>query len=155
MRLSPDETVGLIGAIGLGCAAFYAFCKWLSATPRTPDPWEPEVEQAVQNEEAIAVCPHCLTPQAHTGWFCPGCGSVSGQYGNYLPSVYIFSIGEAVRVGVEQPNRWRALVTTGYVLIALGFFSVLAPVYCFFLFINPSRSRGRAQSETSAAERVT
>jgi len=154
MKLSPEQTIGVIGIIGLGCAAVYAFFKWLSAGPRTPDPWGPEVEEAVQKEEAVAVCPHCLTLQAHNGWFCPGCGSVSGQYGNYLPSVYIFSIGEAARAGVEHPNRWRPFVTAGYVLIALGFFSVLAPAYCLFLFINLSRNKGRSLSETSNAERV-
>ena len=151
MKLSPDETVGLIGIIGVGCAAFYAFGKWLLTAPRTPDPWGPEVEEALQKEEAVAVCPHCLTPQAHNGWFCPECGSVSGQYGNYLPSVYIFSIGEAARAGVEHPNRWRRFVTAGYVLIALGFFSVLAPVYCLFLFINLSRNSGLSQSKPSDA----
>src|SRR6267378_937502 len=147
MKLSPDEMiVGVLGIFGLGCAAFYAFCKWLSAGPRTPDPWGPAVEEAIQKEEAVAVCPHCLAVQTHNGWFCPGCGSVSGQYGNYLPGVYLFSIGEAVRAGVAHPNRWRVLVIGGYVLIALGFFNLLAPVYCFFLFINLSRSRGLAQS---------
>jgi len=35
------------------------------------------------------------------------------------------------------------------------FFSVLAPVYCLFLFINLSRNKGLSQSETSDTERVT
>ena len=139
--LSPEETIGVIGIFGLAGAAVYAFCKWLSAGPRSPDPWGDEVEKAVEGEQAIPVCPHCLTAQAHKGWFCPGCGAVSGQYANYLPNVYIFSIGEAARAGVAQPKRWGLLVTAGYVLIALGFFSLLAPVYCLFLFINRSRSR--------------
>jgi len=65
--------------------------------------------------------------------------------------VYIFSIGEAARAGVEHPNRWRRLVAAGYILIALGFFSVLAPVYCLFLFINLSRNKGVSQPKTSDA----
>src|SRR5438552_2102204 len=123
----PEETIGVLAIFALVCAALYAFCKWLSASPRSPDPWGAEVEKAVEGEEAVPVCPHCLTPQEHNGWFCPGCGSASGQYSNYLPNVYIFSIGEAARAGVEHPNRWASFVTAGYVLIAFGFFSVLAP----------------------------
>ena len=155
MKLSPEQTVGLVGIIGLCCAAVYAFFKWLLASPRTPDPWGPEGEEAVQKVEAVAVCPHCLTLQAHNGWFCPECGSVSGQYGNYLPSVYIFSIGEAARAGVEHPNRWRPLLVTGYVLIAFGFFSVLAPAYCLFLFVNLSRNKVLSLSATSDPEHVS
>jgi len=122
MKLSPEETVGLIGIIGVGCAAFYAFGKWLLAAPSTPDPWGPEVEEALQKEEAVAVCPHCLTPQAHNGWFCPECGSVSGQYGNYLPSVYIFSIGEAARAGVEFPEPLAAFCDCGLRFDCVRFF---------------------------------
>jgi hypothetical protein len=80
-----------------------------------------------------------LTPQEHNGWFCPECGSTSGQYSNYLPAVYIFSIGDAVRTGVQQRSRWTPLLVTGYVLIAFAYFSVLVPVYCLFLFINRAR----------------
>jgi hypothetical protein len=31
------------------------------------------------------------------------------------------------------------LLVTGYVLIAFAFFSILAPVYCMFLFLHRSR----------------
>src|SRR5713101_7005716 len=98
--LSPEETIGVMGIVGLAGAGLYAFGKWLLAGPRRPDPWGVEIEKAIEGDEAVPVCPHCLTPQEHEGWFCPGCGSVSGQYGNYLPNVYIFSIGEALRAGV-------------------------------------------------------
>ena len=136
---SPEETIGALAILGLIGAAIYAFCQWLLACPRTPDPWRAEVEQAVEREEAVPVCPHCLAPQEHNGWFCPECGCTSGQYSNYLPGVYIFSIGDAVRAGVEQRSRWTPLLVTGYVLSSLAYFSVLAPVYCLFLFINRAR----------------
>lgn len=136
---SPEETIGALAILGLTVAAIYAFCRWVFACPRTPDPWGVEVEEAVKGEEAVPVCPHCLAPQEHNGWFCPECGSTSGQYGNYLPNVYSFAIGDAVRSGVEQRSRWTPLLVTGYILIAIGFFSILAPIYCVFLFINRSR----------------
>jgi hypothetical protein len=136
---TPEETVIALAILGLLGAAIYAFCQWLLACPRTPDPWGPEVERAVEGEEAVPVCPHCLARQEHNGWFCPECGATSGQYSNYLPMVYIFSIGDAVRAGVQQRSRWTPLLVTGYVLIAFAYFSVLAPIYCLFLFLNRAR----------------
>ncbi len=136
---TPEETIGALAILGLIGAAIYAFCQWLLACPRTPDPWGDDVEHAVEGEEAIPVCPHCLAPQEHNGWFCPECGSTSGQYSNYLPTVYIFSIGDGVRAGVQQRSRWTPFLVTGYVLIAFAYFSVLAPLYCLFLFINRAR----------------
>lgn len=74
---SPEETIGALAILGLLGAAIYIFCRWLLACPRTPDPWGAEVEQAVEEEHAVPVCPHSLTPQEHNGWFCPECGSAS------------------------------------------------------------------------------
>ncbi|MGA2865061.1 MAG: hypothetical protein ABSF95_11325 [Verrucomicrobiota bacterium] len=145
------ETLALlIIGTAFGCRIFV----WLREATRTPDPWGPEVEEAVEAEDATPLCPHCLAPQEHNGWFCPECGHTCGQYGNYLPSVYIFSIGQGVRGGVEQRNPWSPLVTAGYVFIALGYFTVVAPVYCLFLFINRSRSRRLQEAEANASEAI-
>ncbi len=136
---TPEETVGALAILAFLAAATYGFCRWLLACPRTPDPWGAEVEQAVEGEEAVPVCAHCLAPQVHNGWFCPECGSTFGQYSNYLPAVYIFTIGDAARAGVQQRNPWTPLVVTGYVLVAIVHFYVLAPIYCLFLFIHRAR----------------
>jgi len=148
---TPEETVGALAILGLIGLAICAFCRWLLACPRTPDPWGADVEQAVEGEGAVPVCPHCLTPQEHNGWFCPECGCTTGQYSNYLPYVYIFSIGDAVRAGVQQRGRWTPLLVVGYVLIAITYFYVLAPLYCLFLFLNRARVRS-VQGATQANE---
>ena len=136
---TPGETVGALAILVLCGAALYAFWRWLFACPRTPDPWSAEVEQAVEGQAAVPVCPHCLAPQEHNGWFCPECGSTTGQYSNYLPFVYLFSIGDAVRAGVERRSKWTPFLVAGYVLIAFALLSIFAPVYCLFLFLNRSR----------------
>ena len=136
---TPEGTILALAIVGLVMAAAYGFFHWVFVCPRTPDPWGVDVEHEVEREEAVPVCPHCLTPQEHNGWFCPECGSMSGQYGNFLPAVYIFSIGDEVRTGIQQRGRWTPLLVTGYVLIAFAFFSLLAPVYCLFLFLNRAR----------------
>jgi hypothetical protein len=143
---TPEETIGALAILGLAGVAVYAFCRWVFAGPRSPDPWDSEVEEAVQREEAVPLCPHCLAPQEHNGWFCPECGSTVGQYGNYLPSVYIFTIGDAVRAGVQQRSPWTPLMVAGYVLLAFGWFSLLAPIYCLFLFINRERVMSQHQA---------
>ncbi|HWI57124.1 MAG TPA: hypothetical protein VNZ22_07850 [Bacillota bacterium] len=124
-----------------GAFLLYRFILWLMQAKRTPDPWGVAIEQALARPDAVPLCHRCLAPQEHNGWFCPECGSIVGHYGNYLPSIYIYSIGEAARAGVEQPNRWTPLLVTGYALIALGYFSVLAPFYCLFLFRNRAQHR--------------
>ena len=152
--LTPEETVILLAVLGLVGAAVYLFCRWLLACPRTPDPWGSDIEQAVEREDAVPVCAHCLAPQDHNGWFCPECGSTSGQYSNYLPFVYLFSIGDAVRAGVQQPNRWSPLLVVWLVLVAFAWLSILAPIYCVFLFLARSRVTHLpqvAQAEESGA----
>ena len=93
----------------------------------------------MEGGEAAPLCPHCLTPQEHDGWFCPECGSTTGQYSNYLPFVNIFSLGDAVRAGVYQREPWTPLLVAGYVLTAFAWFSILAPIYCLLLFLNRAR----------------
>jgi hypothetical protein len=145
---TPEQTLGALAILGLIGAAIYRFCQWLLACPRTPDPWGSDVGQAVEGAEAAPLCSHCLAPQEHNGWFCPECGSTTGQYSNYLPGVYIFSLGDAVRAGVQQREPWTPLLVVGSVLIACAWFSILAPVYCLFLFINRARvSNPERQSE--------
>jgi hypothetical protein len=136
---TPEQTLGMLAILGLIAATIYGFCQWLLACPRAPEPWGPEVEQAVAGEDAVPLCPHCLAPQEHNGWFCPECGSTTGRYSNYLPFVYVFSLGDAVRAGVYQREPWTPLLVAGYVLIAFAWLSILAPIYCLLLFMNRAR----------------
>ena len=115
---------------------------------RSADPWDARIEQALQNEEARALCHHCLTPQDHSGWFCPVCGATVGQYANYLPYVYLFAQGEVLRAGVAEHLRRSPLIVSGYILLSLTFFPVLAclffvwaPVYWFFFLENILKPR--------------
>ena len=145
---TPEQTLGALAILGLIGAVIYLFCQWLLARPRNPDPWGSDVEQAVQGAEAAPLCPHCLTPQEHDGWFCPECGSTTGQYSNYLPYVYIFSLGDALRSGVQRREPWTPWLVAAYVLVAFAWFSILAPIYCLLLFMNRARfSHPEPQSE--------
>jgi len=47
---------------------------------------------------------------------------------------YIFSMGEAFRRGVTERMRNHSLVITGYVLVTLSHFFLVAPILWYFLF---------------------
>ena len=131
--------------VGLGAAVLYRIWLWLRDAPRTPDPWGTDIGGALEDPESVPVCHHCLTPQEHNGWFCPECGSTVGQYCNWLPAVYIFTVGEAFRRGITEPVRNPVLLVAGYALVTMSYFSLLAPILWIFLFNNYQRAANQAR----------
>jgi hypothetical protein len=132
-------------ALVLMAVALAAVCRlyvWIRDAIPGPEPWSADVQNQIENAEVPGLCPHCLTPQDHYGWFCPECGATVTPYSSLLPAVYPFAIGEAVRSGVNGRIQRSALVVTGYTLLALAHFSLLAPFYLYFLFkrLNWSQS---------------
>ena len=150
MRPGNEEIVAVVVILLFCGVAAYRAILWLTNAPRTPDPWGDDVEAALNQGDALPLCPHCLSPQEHNGWFCPSCGSTSGPYANYLPYVFIFSQGEALRAGVAQGTRRSPLVVAGYFLFSLSLFGLAAPVYWFFLLRN-LRRRGEPGPDTPHA----
>jgi hypothetical protein len=104
--------------------------------PDEPDPWPVELDVAIQSPMALAVCHRCISPQAHSGWFCPECGTAVGPYNNIMPFVYIYSIGEVARSGVGPEARFTPLTTTGYVLFGLTQYQLFSPWYFVRLYLN-------------------
>jgi len=140
MTLDSEKTVALLGILVICAVVVYRFVVWIMEAPRTIDPWGKEMDEAVNDQAAVPLCHHCLTPQEHNGWFCPECGATVGPYCNYLPYVYVFSQGEVLRAGVTERIRRNPVVTVGYVLVSLGMFAFAAPLYWFFLFKNLRRN---------------
>ncbi len=142
--MSPGQQQALAALVALAVLGLltYRIVLWLMEANRTPDPWGDEIDKAINSDDAIPLCHHCLTPQEHTGWFCPECGATVGPYCNYMPYIYVFSEGEVLRAGVTERLRRRPLITLGYLLFSLGAFTVAAPIYWFFLFKNLRRNEG-------------
>jgi len=128
-----QELVAFVILAILG-VAIYQLVQWLKEAKRTADPWGDEIDKALDEDDAVPLCHHCLTPQHHNGWFCPECGATVGPYCNYLPFVYIFSQGEVLRAGVTERIRRSPLIVIGLVLLSLTMFAIAAPFYWFFLF---------------------
>jgi hypothetical protein len=122
----PNMIVAGLGLAGLAVAAFWRFLVWIRDAPVTPDPWDAEVEQELSDPDAAEVCPHCLTEQPPTAWFCKGCGRAIGPYNNLMPYIQVFSEGEVLRNGTSERLRNSPLIPVGYFLLSLN---LLAAVF--------------------------
>ena len=123
--------------------------EWFRNAPVDPDPWDKSVAEHLDDADCLPVCHRWLTPQNHDGWYCPECGSVVGQYANYLPYVYLFSVGEVFRNGVQHRLQRSPLVKLGYLLISVSEYVVFAPLYWHRFFTNLRRCK---RSEEQMAE---
>jgi hypothetical protein len=131
------------------------FYLWVRELRCTPDPWGPEIESALDSPDAVPLCQDCLTAQQHNGWFCPECGAAVGKYCNWLPGVYIFSIGEVVRSGVNERFRLTVPIAIGYLLVLFQSFACLAPILWIFVLRNIwANTSSREQAETSGPEEL-
>jgi len=128
-----------------------------------PDPWDDDTDHAVREADSVPVCRHCLTPCSDPVWFCPACGRSFGPYNNTMPFLYIFSIGEAMRAGVNRQTRWTPFTRLGFILLGLAEYVLLAPVYFYRMYRarHPGSSSGRGAraealpADMPYAERVT
>jgi hypothetical protein len=124
----------LIGMGVLAVLGCWRLLVWIKTAPVKPDPWDDATEAAVQAEDAVPVCHHCLTPVPPDQWFCKHCGAAVGPYNNWMPYVHVFSEGEVLRNGVLDRVRRSPITIVGYVLLSLAQYLIFAPVFWFFLF---------------------
>lgn len=139
MGLTKEETLAVAVMVGIAAVFIYRSLMAPGRRPRTPDPWGKEMEAAVNRENAVPLCHHCLAPQEHTRWFCPECGATVGPYANYMPYVYVFAQGEVLRTGSTERVRRSPFVIAGFVLFSITMFSFFAPVYWWCLLRNLQR----------------
>lgn len=137
---SAEGLVALAGiAVVIILVAAKVFHRWWSVKPK-PDPWGAEVDAALENPEVLPVCFHCSAPHTETAWFCPECGAAVGEYNNWNPYLYIFSLGEVLRAGTFGKCQRSWFVMLGYLILSLAEYTIFAPVYWLLLFRNSSRS---------------
>jgi hypothetical protein len=150
MVAGNERELAALVFFGFLSLVIYRMVLWIMEANRTADPWGPEIEQALDEDEAVPLCHHCLTPQEHNGWFCPHCGATVGPYCNYMPYIFLFSQGEVLRAGVCERLRHTPLIIIGYILVSLGFFSVLFPLFlvwvlAYWLFLAQNLRRPESE----------
>lgn len=136
---SPEGTVGFLAILGLASVAVWAFVRWLLAGPAGPEPWDAETAAAVAEAGATPLCHRCLSPNDPEADFCAECGATIGQYTNYLPYPYVFSLGHTLRIGAAGEFKRSFLTILGFVLLPLAEPLFLAPFFWFVFVRNLTR----------------
>jgi len=121
----PNLVVAGFATGGLLLFGLWRLIVWVRDAPVTPDPWDVAVEQKLQQPETPEVCPHCLTEQPPTAWFCRRCGRAVGPYNNVMPYLQVFSEGEVFRSGTSERLRKGPLILVGYLLLSLNFLPLI------------------------------
>ena len=101
-----------------------------------PDPWGTEIDEALQQDDAVPVCHHCLAEQPEGVHFCPECGTATGVCTNLLPFDYLFTLGETLRIGSSGRFRVTPVTVAGFLLLSLAEYAIFAPLYWYFLVQN-------------------
>jgi len=140
-NLSGPEQVVAVGGVAVFIAAIVVrFLRWCREGEIRPNPWGPEVDAALESPEVFPVCLRCSAPHSETAWFCPECGAAVGDFNNWNPYLYIFSLGEVLRAGAFGQIRWSWLTVLGYLLLSAGEYVIFAPVYWFRCIRNMART---------------
>jgi hypothetical protein len=145
LRVALVATVAVAGFI-----LWRGLVRWFRR-PASPDPWGPEITEALKSPESTPICPHCQTPHEHARWFCSDCGRAVGDYNNWNPYLYLFSIGEVLREGTSGPIRKSWLTVVGYLILSLAEYLIFAPLYWYFLFRNLARKPAPTEPSGPAA----
>jgi hypothetical protein len=108
-----------------------------------PSPWGSDVEEAMRSPDARPLCFRCLEPLEGGPAFCPQCGAATGEYTNWSPYLYLFTVGDILRQGTSGRFRVRPLTVAGFLLFSLLEYTVFAPVYWFLLLRNLRSQRSK------------
>jgi len=133
---SPEGTVALLGLLILAGFLIVAFYKWISGGSRSPDPWDQESFALPPDEEATVLCHRCLVPNSPGADFCENCGAPVGEYTNYLPFPYLFSVGYLLRSGTSGEFKRTRFTVLGFVILSLAEYAFFAPVYLYQFFMR-------------------
>ena len=151
MRSTPETLwAGILTVLGGAYLLGPLLVLWMKRAPRQTDPWDPEMEVAVRQPDAVPICHTCLSPQIPPAWFCPNCGAAVGRYNNCLPYVNVFSIGEVFDAGARRRVPASAVTIIGFVLASIAEYTIFAPVYGVRLWQNLTKLRN--ETPTVAAD---
>lgn len=152
-QMSQSElTAALLGIGAIACFMIWSLIRSILCTPPTPDPWDGHVA-SLDEDECLQVCHHCLSEHHSSLHFCPHCGALVGTYTGLMPPLYLYSIGDVFRSGVESARKHSALSKAGYFFAAFVAYGLVAPlffilpVYWFKLLRNVSAPQNTAAAD--------
>jgi hypothetical protein len=133
---SGEDALFFLVIAALAACGVWASIRWLLSGPVSPDPWDEQVGVEVSKEETLPLCHRCLLPHDPSVDFCSNCGVAVGQYTNWLPYPYLFSIGHTVRIGTTGDFKHSPLTVGGFLALGLANYSLFFPVYWFVFLRN-------------------
>lgn len=151
--MPENAIIAIIGLVVIIPSMLWCYIRHIRSLVPRPDPWDDQIQAALDDDSATPVCHRCLNEHSATDWFCPHCGAAVGEYNNWLPYVQIFSEGEVLRNAVFDRIRVNSMVVIGFVLFTLalaittGLGIVLAPIYLVLFLRNVGRSRAAVAEE--------
>jgi hypothetical protein len=125
----PEKLVAILAVFGLLVFAAWKGVTWLLQLKPAADPWDETVDAEVEKDEALPLCCRCLSPHNSSVDFCPHCGAPVGQYTNWLPYPYLFSIGHVLRTGTSGEFKRTPLTILGFMLFSLAEYMLFVPIY--------------------------
>src|ERR1051325_1356244 len=142
--MDPEQKVGLLAIIGVALVGCWRVIKWFGDATPTPNPWDQETEERIQQTDAVPVCTRCLEPYQSTERFCPHCGLPVDALAPFSPYLYVFVLGDALVTGTSRKFAVNWLTVTGFLLLLAAQYSIFAPVYWYCLFRNVGRQQGES-----------
>ena len=128
-KSDPELSIRILAVAALACYGAWALRQWVLKGPTPPDPWDETIASEIEKDEAIPLCHRCLTPYDSSTDFCSKCGTTVGQYTNWLPYPYLFSVGHTLRIGTSGDFNRSLLTVFGFFLFSLAEYALFAPVY--------------------------
>ena len=149
----PELLVGILALVVLVCVGAWALMKHGLRGPVPPDPWDKRIAAEIENADANPLCHRCLIAHDSSIDFCPACGAAVGQYTNWLPYPYLFSVGHALRIGTSGEFRRSPLTVSFFFLFSLVEYTLFAPVYWILMLrsLGKNREYDKPQVQSSAA----
>jgi hypothetical protein len=128
-KSDPELLIGILAVSALVCYGAWTLMQWVLRGPTPPDPWDENIASEIEKDEAIPLCHRCLAPYDSATEFCSKCGTTVGQYTNWLPYPYLFSVGHTLRIGTSEDFNRSPLTVFGFFVFSLAEYALFAPVY--------------------------
>lgn len=144
-RPTPEVMIAFLVAIVIGGLLVWRALRWFFSGPTTPEPWGSEIDEKIHQPDAVPLCTRCLEAYSPEICFCPHCGAPVDPLVNFNPYLYVFSLGDVLRLGSFGNFRFSRLALWGFAILSLAEYAIFAPIYWFFLIRNVERQHQRTE----------
>lgn len=151
--MKPEMVVAAVATTGIVLFMLWRLGRWFFGGPASPNPWDEQVEQSIQEPDATPICRRCLQPHDENARYCAHCGLPVDALVPLSPFHQVFAIGDVLLTGTQRkfPVNWMTI--SGYVLLSMAQYLIFAPFYWFFLLRNVRRIRAESKLPDEAIAR--